>query len=98
MTNLGQLMVRMERLQEAGMWFERAVRANPKSVTARVNMATAAAMVGRQDVARQQLAEALRIDPDNAFAKQKLADLEAGRLKPPATTQSTTMPTTAVGL
>lgn len=91
LNNLGRLFVMMNRLNEAGMLFERAVKVNPNSLEARTNLGTAAAMTGRTALARQEFEAALKIDPDYRLARQKLADLESGKLGP-ASTQSATAP------
>lgn len=80
LNNLGRIAVMRGHFNEAGAFFERAVRNNPQSPLFRTNLGTVAGMLGHADLARQQFEIALKIDPDYAPARQKLAELESGKL------------------
>jgi tetratricopeptide (TPR) repeat protein len=70
--NLGVLLARLGRLQEAVAEYERALDRDPEDVEARSNLATVLVRLGKLDGAARQLARALEIDPDNASAHTNL--------------------------
>jgi tetratricopeptide (TPR) repeat protein len=84
--NLGFLLARVGRLQEAAVEYQRALYREPENVEARSNLATVLVRQGKLDGAARQLGRALEIDPDNASAHTNLGVVLAqqGRFEPAA--------------
>jgi tetratricopeptide (TPR) repeat protein len=84
--NLGFLLARVGRLQEAVAEYQRALDREPENVEARSNLATVLVRQGKLDGAARQLGRALEIDPDNASAHTNLGVVLAqqGRFEPAA--------------
>lgn len=60
------------RLEEAERAFLRTLSVDPRSVRARNNLGVLYLKTGRKDAAIKQWEEALRLEPDNSFAKERL--------------------------
>jgi tetratricopeptide (TPR) repeat protein len=70
--NLGLLLARLGRLQEAVIEYERALDRDSQDANTRSNLAAVLVRQGKLDAATRQLASALEIDPDNASAHTNL--------------------------
>lgn len=70
------------RYAEAVAQFRKAVAANPRSVTARINLGAALTQAGDASGASEQFQEALRIEPGKVNAHYNLAILLAAQNKP----------------
>lgn len=68
---------RMLRFESAAEEYARSVRCSPNDAEARYYLAYALAVQGRSDDAAAQYHEVLRIDPDHAAARRRLAVLQA---------------------
>jgi superkiller protein 3 len=78
---MGYLIVREGDLAQAEAYFRAAVQASPSYVVAWINLAATLASEGKWQEARQGLAHALEIDPNNADARklmQALSDAHPG--------------------
>jgi len=73
LNNLGQALMRLERVDEAIVHFERAVDLAPKTWAYRFNLAAAEAKRGRWDRAVDHYAEAVRAFPDDYASQYNLA-------------------------
>ena len=71
----GRLAYRAARFEEAVTAFQAAVEAAPDSAGARVNLGSALAGMGRDDLAMAELREALRLEPANPNALYNLGQL-----------------------
>ncbi len=71
----GQRAFNAGRFSEAATAYSKSVEANPESVTGRINLGSALAMLGDTDGAIREFREALRIVPENATAQYNLAML-----------------------
>jgi tetratricopeptide (TPR) repeat protein len=80
--NLGLLMARTGRLDQAVTAYQRALEREPTLSDARTNLATVFARQGRLDRAAQELQRVLALDPDNPLARANLdivRDMQAAR-------------------
>ena len=75
---LGLALATLNRNADAIPQFEIALRTRPGYLSARFNLANALAKSGRIDEAIDNLRKVLAINPDDAYAKKRLADLLAG--------------------
>lgn len=80
----GRVAFAARRYGEAAEAFQKAVAANPASVTARVNFGSALAQTGDFDAAIAEFTEALRLDAQNTAAHYNLGALLAHRNQPQA--------------
>ena len=81
--NLGLLLARTGRLDEAVAAYQRALEREPALSDARSNLATVFARQGRLDRAVEELNRVLAIRPRNALARTNLEivrDMQAGRV------------------
>jgi predicted Zn-dependent protease len=76
---LGLSLATLNRNAEAVPQFELALRLRPYYPSARFNLATALAKTGRIDEAIANLRQILAADPEDAYAKKRLADLLGAR-------------------
>src|SRR6266850_4174430 len=70
---LGTVRAKQGRLDEAGMLFKRAIRADNQLIGAHMNLAYLYLLKGMPEKTALELKEVLRLDPDNADASYKLA-------------------------
>lgn len=77
-----------QRLEAAREQFTEVIRLKPDHARARFNLGIALARLRLWDEAAVQLGETLRLDPQNAAARQALAQVNAQRQRPPATPPS----------
>jgi tetratricopeptide (TPR) repeat protein len=80
--NLGLLMARTGRLDQAVTAYQRALEREPTLSDARTNLATVFARQGRLDRAAQELQRVLALDPGNPLARANLdivRDMQAAR-------------------
>jgi tetratricopeptide (TPR) repeat protein len=84
--NLGLLLSRRGRLQDAVVEYERALDRDPGNADARSNLAAVLVRQGKLDAATKQLERALEIAPDNAVAHTNLGAVLAqqGQFEPAA--------------
>jgi tetratricopeptide (TPR) repeat protein len=73
-SNLGQVLVKQGKLDEAIEHYAEAIRINPRTVKAHTNMGNALLDLGREDEAIQHLSQAVRLDPDFADAHYNLGN------------------------
>ncbi len=73
----GQTAYRAGRFEEAAVAFQAALAAEPESVRARVNLASALAGAGRRDAAVAMFREVLELEPDNRATRFNLGVLLA---------------------
>jgi len=74
-----------EELDHAQRLFDQVVEADPRNAIAVVGLARVLARRGDTDAAREVLAHALEIDPDEAAAHRLLAELDEADASEPAT-------------
>ncbi len=77
--NLGNLKLAAGEFADAALAFRRAIARDQKFVEARYNLAAACERLEKPELARDQLIEALRIDPGYADARFNLAQLQLKR-------------------
>ena len=73
--NLGQLYMAQGRIREALPYLRRAAEINPYNVDRQIALAFVYAQLGRTDLARAHLENALHLDPKNPAARNLLAEL-----------------------
>jgi len=71
----GRLAFNADRFQQAADSFAEAVKADPKSARARVNLGTALGRTGDAEGAMKEFSTAVELDPDNVTARFNLATL-----------------------
>jgi tetratricopeptide (TPR) repeat protein len=79
LNNLGNLLARQGRLQEARARFEAAVALDPSHGPARLNLGKALIAEGRADLALPHLEQAVRLRPDDPAAREALAGPTSGQ-------------------
>jgi tetratricopeptide (TPR) repeat protein len=70
-TNLGALLIRQKRFDEAIGRLQAAMGLNPASPVTRLNLAVALAATGRNDEAAAHLEEAVRLAPESLFLRTR---------------------------
>lgn len=80
--NLGYLLQRLGRPEEALIEYEKSVAADPRYITAHGNLAAVLLQLGRTDEAIAHLQKILALEPRNAALEHSLGDILAGRHKP----------------
>ncbi|HVT90753.1 MAG TPA: tetratricopeptide repeat protein [Tepidisphaeraceae bacterium] len=90
--DFGKKMFLVGDYRRAEVFFRQALpMQDPPPVELLTNLAVVMAKLGQPDEARKLLTQALQLDPTYTMAKDRLADLAAGRI-PPATTRASTAP------